>query len=108
MMSIIIRTNGSVKVASLPDLGSMQREVGGFIEVVPLGDCDMIVNEDADALDLTVNPTATRFAKERLLRIGRRLLTPDGWILGNVILVGKPDKNGDETDAPVGILEELR
>lgn len=94
----IIHTDGRVeRVVAKADLSFFQKSVGGYIEVILLGDCDMYINEDGVADDLSVNPRATRFAKKRLDKIGRRLLTVDGWVFGPVVLTGKPNDDGDPT-----------
>lgn len=102
---VLISPEGLISRVTLDSLEAMQKAVGGSIEIIHLVDCDMIVNEDGDALDLPVNPVATRFAKEELAKIERMLITMDGWVVGPALLVGKPNKDGDETDCPKVRLE---
>lgn len=98
--AIVIQPNGDQARQTLRTLEEFQAVVGGYIEVVSLPECDLYLNEDGIALDLPCNPVATRYAKRELARVGRRLLSADGWILGPVVLIGKPDRDGDETDCP--------
>ena len=105
--AILIKPTGEVARVSLSDLGDFQAAVGGDIEAVPLPEIDMILNENGLDLDLPVNPVATRLAKEELAKDGRALITQDGWVLGPVLLVGKPDEFGDETDCPPLAIEAL-
>jgi Domain of unknown function (DUF3846) len=107
MQSVIIAASGNSTLADLTTLKELQAVVGGCIEVIHLGDCDLFINEDGIAADLPCNPRATRFAKLRLNRMERILLSEDGWILGNVIVAGLSDANGNGTDLSVEIVREL-
>ena len=103
----IIKVNGAVEVRDLPDYDAMSAVVGGYIEAVNLRDCTVFLNEDGIAIDLPVNPAATRFIKKKLRAEDRVLHAPDGWILGNVFVVGPVDDEGDETDCPEHVIKEL-
>lgn len=100
-------TVNRTEVAEIDGLEAMQKAVGGYIEAINFDDCTMFVNEEGIDLDLPVNPLASRFAKQRLTRIGRVLLTEDGWVLGTAIILGLVDANGDETDVPDHVVAEL-
>tara|TARA_R100000278_G_scaffold118812_3_gene99749 strand:+ start:1540 stop:1812 length:273 start_codon:yes stop_codon:yes gene_type:complete len=65
-------------------LEQLQKLVGGYIQIVPLGnDKQMIINEEGKLMDLPYNETATKLMKE--VYEG----TTD-WIAGDaIILTGK-------------------
>ena len=46
-----------------PPLEKLQEMVGGFIEMIPMGDRQLIVNEAGKPFGLKVNPEATRWAQ---------------------------------------------
>jgi hypothetical protein len=102
--AVIIQASGEVMTKTVIDLVAMQRIVGGFIEVVPLGDCDLYVNEDGISMQLPPNKVATKLARRRLDRSGKALPTRGEWILGDVFILGPDD--GDASDCPADVLTE--
>ena len=85
-------------------LEHLQAAVGGYIELVHLGNCQMCVNEDGIAAELTPNPLADRFARARLARSGRILM---GQVLGVAVLLGIPDRDGNPTSIPDDLLDRV-
>lgn len=69
----------------------MRDTVGGFIELVSLRLADMFINEEGKLYDLPVNPRATRLAWTD------RAISFDDVIVGDVIVFGKANADGDET-----------
>jgi len=100
MRGIIIKTNGKAVAGNVTTLEEMQATVGGDIEVVPLDNSDLYCAENGIAEGLPPNPVATAFARERLRAAGRELITVDGYIVGDVLLLGKVDDEGKATDLP--------
>lgn len=86
------------------NLGVLQGAVGGYVEMIHLGNCEMWVNEDGIAAQLTPNPTADKFAKARLARHGRVML---GEILGVAVILGPCDEGGDPTSVPDDLLDRV-
>lgn len=84
----------------------MQRAVGGDIERIGLGDCDMYCNEHGNHEKLFPNSKATAFAVARLAKLGRQLIMSLGYIKGDVLLTGPVDNEGDITDIPDKIAAE--
>lgn len=96
----LITVSGGTSNHQVMTLEEMQSLVGGYVEMVGLPDHDAYLNEDGAALNLPVNPTATRVMKRELARAGRRLLCQNGWVLGPVFFAGHCDDEGEMTDCP--------
>ena len=64
-----------------PTLEKLQGMVGGFIEVIPMGDRQLIVNEEGKPFGLKVNPEATRWAQRE------GAISVDDWIAGNAVIL---------------------
>jgi len=106
MRGIIIRTDGKAIACNATTLKEMQAAVGGDIEVITLDNCEIYCNENGFAEGLLPNPVATAFANERLRPAGRELITVDGYIVGDVLLLGMVDDEGGATDLPPEITPE--
>lgn len=89
------------KVA-IEGLSGMQGAVGGYIEVVDLGPlkASLIVNEEGKLEKRPINRRATLLFW---------LLFPSARhrdvIVGDVIIVGHPDKDGNTTDVPTEVVD---
>lgn len=98
MKFVVIPTAGPARVedAKPEDLSFFQNAVGGYIEVVvlPRGDALMVVNEEGKLTHLPINRRAT-------------LLYPGDIIVGDVVIVGPPDEEGEFTAAPDYIVESV-
>ena len=85
---LVITTDGRAYPTKVGTLDDYQKIVGGYIEVVVLADgCSMYVNEEGKLDGLPVNAAAT-------------VLVPGDVIVGNVLIVGPTDDEGDDTDIP--------
>lgn len=92
--AVLVPTSGPPVKLDLPtdnaeQLRVLQEHIGGFIEAVMMATNPPIVmfcNEDGHALDLPPNAFATAIAVA---------YTP--IVLGNVVLTGPADRNGDTT-----------
>jgi hypothetical protein len=104
---LLIKPDGEVVQVSVASLEDMQSLVGGYIELITLGDCDLYVNEDGIAMRLRPNSTATMFAVARLKKDGRLLLTKNGKILGNALFLG-PCVEGEIADLPDAVVKEIQ
>lgn len=62
MRATVLRVDGTQSVEEFPDqpaLEWLQREVGGFVQIVALGRLQMVCNEDGELIGLPVNELAT-------------------------------------------------
>jgi hypothetical protein len=75
--SVIVYRDGNAP----PTLDNLQETVGGYIEIVSIGDKQMVTNEDGKLAGLNINPEATRWA-QREGGIGF-----DDWIVGTVVVL---------------------
>ena len=93
MIGILIETNGRVCSKDFKDCKAYQEAVGGWLESLPLRAANLtaFVNEDGKINDLPYNPMATA------LCIALGAIFSDDHIAGNMVVVGPPDDNGDET-----------
>ena len=101
LTAVIVRTDGTVEKTQLKyDLETMQGIVGGYIESVFLPDATVYVNEEGHLLGLPPN--------ERILEIVGSYTPYPPYslrLLGDAIILGKPDLFGYDTDVPNHILK---
>lgn len=94
MKAVYINTDNETYLASLDPndmLSGLQQAVEGFIEAVSLTDnITMWINEEGKLNDLPVNVIATLFY--------HAAHGPHDIIMGNVILTGGPDEDGNTTE----------
>lgn len=98
--AVVIKDDGTVYAARYATLPELQKLVGGYIEIVSvpkMGACGY-VNEDGISLGLPKNQTATDFCRKN----GTGLHSTD-FIKGNLVIVGPPDAEGNDTDAPPAV-----
>lgn len=85
-------------------LSGMQAAVGGYIEILDLGPltASLVVNEEGKLEKLPINRRATLLFW---------LLFPSvrhhDVIVGDVLIVGHPDKEGNTTDVPANVVDLL-
>ena len=89
---VVIQTDGRIRAGNF-DYQRMVDEVGGFLEVIRFGDGVAYLNEDGKGLQLPYNQKATELA----LRLSVSLHEGD-VIVGNVVVVGDIDDDGNDTD----------
>jgi hypothetical protein len=91
--AVLIGTDGRVQALDCDGLESMQRAVGGYIELLFLTKkVGGFVNEGG-GYGLPPNPVAGRVCE----RLGVKLTQP---AFGPLLLVGPPSRHGNETDCP--------
>jgi len=90
MKALLIKTDRACEVVEIDGLADMQAAVGGMIEAVPLDGVpgDVILNENGKFSGLTYNPLATAIAR----------LFPGDAIMGDVLVTGPVDAEGETTD----------
>ncbi len=85
---------------SLNVLEELREAVGGDIEGVLLKNIIMYINGDRKPIGLSYNDRATD-----LYWSGRPEAAGVDMIVGNAVILGKPDRNGNDTSAPQYLLE---
>jgi len=99
---IVIYIDGTVETKDFDGLKDYQDTVGGLIEALPLtADADVYVNEDGKVM-CQPNIFATF-----IMQINSRLNHGD-FVAGNMVVVGKPDKDGNDTDAPAWVFDFVK
>ncbi|MBT8161457.1 MULTISPECIES: DUF3846 domain-containing protein [Arthrobacter] len=86
-----------ISLIDIDGLRDMQRAVGGLIEVMDIDrpDATLVINEEGKLISLPMNRRATLACWTHLSR----------WrgmdaLLGDVIIVGRPNDDGDTTSVP--------
>jgi len=102
MKVIVIEPNGYTvpKFVEIDgSLDSFQALVGGYIEQIStnLANCYAYANEEGKLQGLAHNALASHISP----------LMPSDFIAGNMVLVGPPDENGDETDVDKSVMNDL-
>jgi hypothetical protein len=96
---VVIYIDGTVEMKEFSGLKDLQDTVGGLIECIPLtDDTDAYINEEGKMI-CQPNIFATFVAQ-----INKRLNHGD-FVAGNMIVVGKPDADGNDTDVPDWVLD---
>ena len=96
----IIRTNGQVNFFDRkPSLNELKLAVGGHVEVVPVQTDQFTAycNEEGKLNGLRMNYPATVFCGLR-----------GDVLVGDVVIIGPPDENGDDTPLPYLVVDTLR
>lgn len=90
--AVIIETTGEKTVVSFTEengLSVLQKAVGGYVQAIDLGnDLTLWVNEEGKLESLPHNPIAQQYFD---LRFGAGA----DYIVGNAVLTGGSDENGD-------------
>lgn len=95
----IIYIDGTVEIKDFNGLKDYQTAVGGLIECIPFtADTDAYINEEGKYM------CAPNIFATFLAQINKRLNIGD-WVAGNMIVVGKPDDDGNDTDVPDWVID---
>lgn len=91
------------KVA-IEGLEGMQAAVGGYIEIIDLGPltASLVANEEGKLEKRDINRRATLLFWLLFPSVRHRDV-----IVGDVLIVGHPDRQGNTTDAPANVVELL-
>ena len=92
---VVPPTGAPFETSIVPDLEHFQSMVGGYIQAIEVGPGAMFFNENGKFENLLLNSLATNLCFD--LQAG---LAPDDYVCGPAILVGPPDADGDDQDAP--------
>ena len=102
MKAIKVSAAGHAEVVEVTGLKDMQAAVGGYIEYVGLGDqANLICNEDGKMLGLNINPIAAVLTKKY------QALRPRDFIVGDILVVGPVDEDGNDTDVPQELVDHI-
>ena len=103
LKTALIKQTGEVSIRTFTSFKQMQQAVGGFIQAFAFGEkATAFVNEDGIAMKLLPNAMATVLCKH--FDVGVAI---DDHIKGNMIVIGNADAEGNETNIPDPILEEI-
>lgn len=102
MKAVVISVDGTAKVCEIADYDDLNAAVGGWIEAIPLGDnASAYINEEGKLRRLPLNPVATAIAhRKHSIRL-------NDFIVGPMVIVGVPDREGNDTDVPQSMICEL-
>lgn len=95
---ILLLPNGDWRDVELPEdpgyegYKLLNELVGGWIEAVGLPNGVGYINEEGKILGMAYNMPATAIAKGNIAE--------NDWIAGNMVVFGKADRFGEETDIP--------
>jgi hypothetical protein len=81
-------------------LAQLQREVGGYIEAVRLEEFDFYLNEEGKMIGLPLNEVGTL--------LWESVYGQTDVIMGNIVVVGKPDDEGYETELSLESAQEIQ
>ena len=101
----VVKTDGSVnEVWAEWDLDQIQQEVGGYISSVSFGDKKYFayINDEGKLMNLPENVIATDLWYDS----GQTILLGD-YLCGNAVFFGEVDDEGNDTDAPKELWNEL-
>jgi hypothetical protein len=105
IIGTIVRANGEVEEFLYNGFYTQIGEVvGGYIEAISFGDKPYFcyINEEGKFLGLEENKAATRL----WYNSGQIVLLGD-YIAGDVVFFGQVDEEGNDTDIPASLLDEL-
>lgn len=101
MKALVITPEGTTTVEEItPDLDTLQKLVGGYIEAAPTdGSVTVYVNEEGKVYGLPINEVGTRlYYKLAPFMEGVDIL------VGTIVILGAPDDEGEDTPVPDSVL----
>lgn len=97
--ALIVQPDKTYEIKEIkPNLKTLQKIVGGYIEFIPLQHGHAYANEDGRFLNLEVNPLADMLCHA----VG---WLPNEYLVGPIIFLG--NRPGGEADVPAEILDKL-
>lgn len=100
---IVHATPNTAEVVTLPteEYDYIKGVIGGWLEAVRLDGATMYLNEEGKLLGLPPNEAATA-----LCRMAQSI-SPYDHIVGDVVLVGEPDRQGNDTGLKAEVQDRL-
>lgn len=101
----VIEANGSSRIEEIDGYIGFRKIIGGYLEVIqlPVAQLCAFIDEEGKIHGKQFNPVASMMA----LAGGFPFNNFDMGIVGTMIVVGRPDENGEETSIPDPMLEKL-
>ncbi len=102
---IQIKSDGSILSIDLADWEAIKAGIGGgYLQAVPFGETGAVLycDEDGKNKGLPLNSIAT--VSSIKYQVG---FSPDDYLVGDIILVGLPNQDGDDTSIPEELAKEL-
>jgi hypothetical protein len=102
---LIVKVDGTIGRANIGTLEQMKAAIGGgYVEAVPFGDtgATLLVDEEGKLKGLPFNRKASELCTK--YEVG---FADDDCIVGDMALIGNADSEGDMTDLPPELAEEL-
>ena len=103
--AVLVEPSGIASRVTFSSLEEAQAHVGGNIEGLSLPGAYAYINEDGKGLKLPLNVRATDFWIALLAGANRDSFSD--FIVGNMLIFGPIDSEGDETDVPLFVLEHF-
>lgn len=101
--AILIPALGDIRIVEVSNGDEIREKIGGWMEGLRVSnDLFAYIDEEGKLKNKPLNTRATDFCVE--MKTGLR---PDDFIVGDMLLFGKPDQEGDETDVPQKYIEQL-
>lgn len=101
--AIIVKTDGTMTVRQLDTYDDINKALGGYIEAVRFGRFGTAyVNEEGKLLGLPRNEIATQLCFR--FNVGLAL---DDFIVGDFVIFGPENEDGEDTDVPQILIEAL-
>jgi hypothetical protein len=101
----VIETDGTSRIEEVNGYLGFRKIIGGYLEVIqlPVANLCAFVDEQGKICGRKFNPVASMMA----LAGGFQFNDCDTGIVGPMVIVGRPDENGEETSVPEPMLEKL-
>lgn len=91
--AIVVHADGLIRRVDVRGYDGLVELVGGYIEHLPFGDGSAWINENGKADGLPFNKAATDLCRK--FKVG---IATDDFIVGNMVVTGPADEEGEDTD----------
>ena len=102
MKAILVTVGGEVHEIEISGYEDLRAACGGYIECLQMRGHSAYVNEEGKLMNLPYNRVATDLCEH--FGVG---LLPGDFIVGNMVICGPCDSEGDDTDVEPLMLQEV-
>lgn len=102
MKAILVSVTGEIKEIDISGYEDLRLACGGYIEALRMREHSAYVNEEGKLMNLPYNRVATALCEH--FGVG---LMPGDFIVGNMVICGPCDGEGDDTDIEPLMLQEV-
>jgi hypothetical protein len=102
MKAILVSVSGQVSEIEISGYEDLRLACGGYIEALRMLDHSAYVNEEGKLMNLPYNRVATALCEH--FGVG---LMQDDYIVGNMVICGPCDGEGDDTEVGSLMLREV-